>query len=64
MQVHDPYPRGMEVDTTADGDFLLVAGQSGSVIRRFKVENSGALTDTGIHVVGPPNPTTIAFATV
>ena len=63
--VLDKYPRGMELDTTdSSGNYLLVAGQSGSTLRRWKVKSDGALEKTNVKVQGPPNPTTVAFAKI
>jgi hypothetical protein len=67
-QVDDKFPRGMSImpasSSGTNGNTLLVAGQSGSMLTTYTIGSDGSLSPTGNSVTGPPNPTTVSFAEI
>mmetsp|Transcript_117974 Transcript_117974/g.334582 ORF Transcript_117974/g.334582 Transcript_117974/m.334582 type:complete len:394 (+) Transcript_117974:67-1248(+) len=52
QHVVDDYPRGMTL--AKGGSLLLVAGQRRGQVETLQVGHNGALSSTGVNVVGPP----------
>jgi 6-phosphogluconolactonase len=61
QQVGDKFPRGMNLSPAAGGRTLLVAGQEGSTMTKFIVDDDGTLKAQGDPVPGPSHPTTVVF---